>query len=52
MEGEGLTEEGEEVDEIEPERQNKGGLLFILKLEQLRSFPSRSPMNRLLDRRH
>lgn len=38
--------------EIEPERQNKGGLLFSLKLEQLGSFPSRIPMNRLLDCYH
>lgn len=38
--------------ETEPERQNKGDLLFILKLEQLGAFPSRSLMNRLLDRCH
>lgn len=41
-----------DVHEIEPDRQNKGGLLFILKLEQLGSFPWRSPMNRLLDCYH
>lgn len=29
--------------EIEPERQNKGGFLFILKLEQLGSFPWGAP---------
>lgn len=40
----GWWEEGEavlHVHEIEPERQNKGGLLFILKLEQLGPFSPR-----------